>query len=105
MIERGGVYEVDFPVGGFHPAVVITRQEAIPILSSVTVSLVTSTRRGHPAEAELGGEQLKIVEGSVVNCDYLLTLPKRRVGKSMGYLSAEQMADLDRALKIALDLS
>jgi mRNA interferase MazF len=104
LIDRGGVYEVDFPAAGFHPAVVVTRQEAIPVLSSVTVAQVTSTRRGHPAEVELGGGHLELVEGSVVNCDNLVTLPKQRIGKSMGYLSTNQLADLDRALKIALDL-
>ncbi|MFA9401137.1 MAG: type II toxin-antitoxin system PemK/MazF family toxin [Acidobacteriota bacterium] len=104
MIHRGGVYEADFPGAGPHPAVVLTREEAIPVLSSVTIALVTSTRRGHPAEVTLAGEHLDLHEESVVNCDDLATLPKRMLGRSRGYLSADQLADLDRALKVALDL-
>ncbi len=84
--------------------VVLTREEAIPVLNSVTIALVTSTRRGHPAEVGLSGEHLDLHDESVINCDDLATVPKRLLGKSRGYLSVGELADLDRALKIALDL-
>ena len=51
MIHRGDVYDADFPLAGAHPTVVVTREGAIPILSAVTVALVTSTVRRHPADA------------------------------------------------------
>ena len=82
MIHRGGLYEVDFPRTGPHPCVVLTRQEAISVPGSVTVALVTSTRRGHPAEVALDEDRLEIRPGSVVNCDDLATLPKQMLGKS-----------------------
>ncbi len=104
MIHRGDVYDADFPLAGPHPAVVITREEAIPVLSAVAVVLVTSTVRGHPAEIPLGGSHLELHEHSVVNCDDLATLPKRLLSRYRGHLSPEQLAALDDALMIALGL-
>lgn len=104
MIQRGGLYEVDFTRAGPNPCVVLTRQEAIPVPGSVTAALVTSTRRGHPAEVALDDDGLENHPGSVVNCDDLATLPKQMLGRSGGYLSAQKSLELDRALLIAFGL-
>ena len=104
MIHRGDVYDADFPLAGPHPAVIVTREQAIPVLSAVAVVLVTSTVRGHPAEVTLEGAHLDLHDGSVVNCDDLATLPKRRLTRYRGHLSPPQLAALDRALAIALGL-
>jgi mRNA interferase MazF len=104
VIHRGDLYDADFPLAGMHPAVVVTREEAIPVLSAVTVALVTSTVRGHPAEVPLEGPHLDLREHSVLNCDDLATLPKRLLKRYRGHLSSEQLAALDRALTIALGL-
>jgi mRNA interferase MazF len=104
VIHRGDVYDADFPLAGAHPAVVVTREEAIPVLSAVAVVLVTSTVRGHPAEVALEGPHLDLHEHSVVNCDDLATLPKRLLTRYRGHLSPEQLVALNRALTIALGL-
>ncbi len=104
MIYRGDVYDADFPLAGTHPAVVVTREQAIPVLSAVTVVLVTSTVRGHPAEVPLDGTHLDLHEHSVLNCDDLATLPKRLLTRYRGHLSPLQLVALDRALSIALGL-
>lgn len=104
MIHRGDVYDADFPLAGMHPAVIVTREEAIPVLSAVAVVLVTSTVRGHPAEVPLEGPHLGLHEHSVLNCDDLATLPKRLLKRYRGHLSPAQLAALDRALAIALGL-
>lgn len=104
MIHRGDVYDADFPIAGPHPAVIVTREQAIPVLSAVAVVLVTSTVRGHPAEVALDGEHLDLRDGSVVNCDDLATLSKQRLTRYRGHLSPGQLAALDRALAIALGL-
>lgn len=105
MIHRGGVYDVEFPRAGPHPGVVLTREEAIPVLASVTVALITSTRRGHPAEVSLDEAGLDLRAGSVINCDDIATLPKRMLGRSRGHLGSTHLHDLDRALGIALGLA
>lgn len=104
MIYRGDVYDADFPLAGTHPAVIVTREQAIPVLSAVTVVLVTSTVRGHPAEVPIDGAHLDLHEHSVLNCDDLATLPKRLLTRYRGHLSPRQLAALDRALAIALGL-
>jgi mRNA interferase MazF len=104
VIYRGDVYDADFPLAGTHPAVVVTREQAIPVLSTITVVLVTSTVRGHPAEVPLDGTHLDLHERSVINCDDLATLPKRLLTHYRGHLSPGQLDALDRALAIALGL-
>ncbi|MCB0863533.1 MAG: type II toxin-antitoxin system PemK/MazF family toxin [Solirubrobacterales bacterium] len=98
------MYEIDFPHAGPHPGVVVTREEAIPVLGSVTIALVTSNRRDHPAEVSLDDDGLDLRAGSVINCDDLATLPKSMVGKSRGYLSPGKLRELNGALAIALGL-
>jgi len=104
VIHRGDVYDADFPVAGPHPAVIVTREQAIPVLSAVAVVLVTSTERGHPAEVVLDGEHLDLRDRLVANCDDLATLSKQRLVRYRGHLSPPQLAALDRALAIALGL-
>ncbi|MCO5316246.1 MAG: type II toxin-antitoxin system PemK/MazF family toxin [Solirubrobacterales bacterium] len=82
----------------------VTREDAIPVLASVTIALVTSTNRGHPAEVSLDESGLDLRPGSVVNCDDLATLPKRLLGRTRGYLGPEKLRELDRALTVALGL-
>ena len=104
MIHRGEVYDADFPIGGPHPAVVVTREQAIPVLSSVAVVLVTTTVRGHPAEVSLGPSSHLDLADSVANCDDIATLPKARLGRYRGRLNVEEVMALNRALSIALGL-
>jgi mRNA interferase MazF len=104
VIHRGDVYDADFPIAGTHPAVVVTREQAIPVLSAVTVALVTSTVRGHPAEVPLDGTHLDLHGHWVLNCDDLETLPKRLLTRCRGHLSPGQLRALDRALEVALGL-
>lgn len=103
LVDRGDVFDADLPGVGVRPAVIATRQEAIPVLSTVTVVLVTSTARGHPAEVPLGPEQ-GLDHECVANCDDVLTLPKRRLVRRRGALRLEDVARLDDALRLALGL-
>lgn len=102
-IDRGDVFDVDLPVIGPHPVVVVTRQEAIPVRTNVTVVLVTSTVIGHPAEVPLNSE-VGLDHPSVANCDELYTVPKRALIRKRGVLRFEQLRTLDHALAVALGL-
>jgi mRNA interferase MazF len=102
-MNRGDVIDVDLPELGPRPAVVCTRQVAIPFLANVTVALVTTRIRGLPTEVRLDVEQ-GLTHESVVNCDNLVTLSKLAVLGVRGSLGPEQVRALDDALRIALDL-
>lgn len=103
LVDRGDVFEGDVPSLGVRPVLVVTRQVAIPVLSSVIVALVTSTVRGIPSELPLNSEH-GLPHPCVANCDNLLTLSKGRLGSRLGSLSFEDAERLDDALRFALQL-
>lgn len=83
-VGRGDVFEAELPDLGVRPVVVVTRQEAIPVLTRVTVVVVTSTIRGHPAEVPLGPEQ-GLAQECVANCDDILTIGKERLRRRRAF--------------------
>lgn len=103
LVDRGDIFEADIPRLGVRPVVVVTRQVAIPVLSSVTVALVTSTVRGIASELPLNSAH-GLSRPCAANCDNLLTLAKARLTKRLGSLSFEEAVRLDDALRFALQL-
>ena len=101
-MNRGDVYDVQFPQGR-HPAVIATRDGAIPLLRNLTVIEITSRIRGLPTEVPLGPEQ-GLARDCVASCDNLFTLHKRAFGAYRGSLGFDDVQRLDDALRIALDL-
>lgn len=82
------------------PVLVLTRQEVIPLLSTVMVAPITSAIRGAPSEVVVGiGEGLK--HDSAVNLDHVQTVPKNRLRQFIGTLGPREMAKVCRALAIA----
>jgi mRNA interferase MazF len=102
-VNRGDVYDIEFPGGG-HPGVIVTRDRAIPLLRNVCVVQITGTVRDLPTEVPLGPLH-GLKRPSVANCDNLLTVPKAAVGRRRGTLGPEELSRLNAALRIALDLN
>lgn len=102
-MNRGDVCDVEWPGLGVRPAVVVTRPTAIPYLKNVTVVLITTRVRGLPTEVELGAAH-GLAEGSVANCDNVLTIPKSALAAPRGQLGPAESRALDDALRIALAL-
>lgn len=84
--------------------VIATRDSAIPLLSLVACVLVTSSFHGHVAEVEVATEE-GLDQLSAANCDHLPTLPKRVLTRRRGALGPVKLAELDRALMVALGLA
>lgn len=102
-MNRGDVVDVELPGLGRRPAVVCTRQAAIPFLANVTVVLVTTRIRELPTEVRVGcAEGLR--EESAINCDNLFTLSKQAVRGVRGGLDPRRFRELDDALRLALEL-
>lgn len=53
MVARGEVWWYEHPNAGRRPFVVLTRDEALPLLNQVLAAPVTRTVRGIPTEVEL----------------------------------------------------
>jgi mRNA interferase MazF len=103
LIQRGDVWDADIPGVGAHPVVVVTRNTAIPVLSSVVCVLITSSFRGHVAEVAVGRAE-GLDHESAANCDNVFTLPLRVLTRPRGRLDAGKLLELDAALTIALGL-
>ena len=103
LIDRGDIFDADLPGLGVRPVLVVTRQVAIPVLSAVTVALITSTIRGIASEVPLGSEH-GLAHPCVANCDNLLTISKAHLTGRRGALPVEDVARLDDALRFALQL-
>lgn len=103
LIDRGDIFNADIPNLGVRSVLVVTRQVAVPVLSSVTVAMITSTVRGIASEVPLNSKH-GLENASAANCDNLLTLAKARLGERRGTLRFEDVARLDSALRFALQL-
>jgi mRNA interferase MazF len=101
-MNRGDVYDATLP-GGPHPAVIVTRDRAIPLLRNVCVVAVTSRVRDLPTEVPLGTGN-GLAHECVGNCDNLFTIPKRALERRRGSLDPEQLHRLNASLKVALEL-
>jgi mRNA interferase MazF len=71
--------------------------------ASVICAPVFSQRGGHTTEVEIGVEE-GLKHPSAIQCDSLASLPKSRLTDYVGMLGPAKLADLRRALRIALDV-
>ena len=101
-MNRGTIYDVELPAGR-RPAVVVTRDRAIPFLANVTVAAIAGVVRGLPTEVPVGTEN-GLRYDCVVTCDNLFTIPKRFVGVPRAALDGEGLEHLRAAMRIALDV-
>jgi mRNA interferase MazF len=83
------------------PVLIMTRGEALDFLNTATVAPISSSTRGSPAEVLVG-----TVEGlrhaSAVNLDHVQTVPKRDLERFVGRVGEEKMAEICRALAVAI---
>lgn len=103
LVDRGDIFDADLPDLGVRPVLVVTRQVAIPVLSAITVALITSTVRGIASEVPLNSVH-GLENPCVANCDNLATLEKALLVQRRGTLAFEDVARLDDALRFALQL-
>jgi mRNA-degrading endonuclease toxin of MazEF toxin-antitoxin module len=64
---------------------------------------VSTAIRGYAVEVKVG-RRVALPKTTVINCDWLLTLPKRALSMRIGMLSERKLEQLDEALKFALGL-
>jgi len=103
-VQRGEIWWVDFPAPiGRRPALLLSRNAAYGIRTSVTVAAVTSTVRHNLAEVELGTED-GMTRDCAVNLDEIYTISKIKITDKMTALSDDKMRAVDTAIKYALDL-
>jgi len=103
-MRRAEVWWAELPPPiGKRPVLLLSRDAAYSVRSSVTVGIVTRTIRTIPVEVSLGLED-GMPTHCVVNLDDILTIPKARLAERITTLSAEKMTEVARAVTFALDL-
>jgi len=99
---RGEVWWGEAPDAKGRPYLVLTRDEAIPVLRTILVAPVTRTVRQIPTEVGLGPD-----EGLPTECaaalDATTVFPRSMLARRMGALSPTRMHELCDALAAATD--
>jgi mRNA-degrading endonuclease toxin of MazEF toxin-antitoxin module len=83
--------------------VLLSRDVAYRVRTSITVAIVTRIARDIPVEVPLGPED-GMPQRCVVNLDDILTIPKARLTERVTVLSPQRMTAVARAVVFALDL-
>jgi len=103
-VRRAEIWWAELPPPvGSRPVVVLTRDAVLHSIDSIVVALVTRTIRGVPTEVGLGRRQ-GLPGRCVANLDNILTVPRDRLKRLMGSCDATKVAELDRAIRAALDV-
>jgi mRNA interferase MazF len=100
-VARGEIWSYRFKAPDKRrPVLILSRPDVIPLLHTVMVAPITSTRRGAPGEVNVGiAEGLK--HDSAVNLDHVQTVEQARLVGFVGTLDAGQMQAVCRALGLA----
>lgn len=85
------------------PAVVLTRGPARAAMTKVTVAPITTTVKGLSSEVPVGRRN-GLDHDSAISLDNVVTVPVELLGRTLGYLSPDQEAQLARAVILAYDL-
>ncbi len=103
-MRHGEVWWAELPPPtGRRPVLLLSRDAAYSVRTSVTVAIITRTIRHIPVEVLLGQEDGMPAE-CVVNLDDILTVPKSRLTERITTLSSEKMTAVVKVIIFALDL-
>jgi mRNA interferase MazF len=85
------------------PVLLLTRNAAYAVRTSITVAPLTTTIRDIPVEVRLGPQQ-GLPRECVVNLDEIQTIRKDRLMRLLTTLSPEVVVQIDQAIEFALGL-
>jgi mRNA interferase MazF len=100
--RNGEVWWGEAPKEKRRPYVVLTRDQAIPVMRTLLVAPVTRTIRDIPTEVRLGSESGLNAE-CVAACDGILPFPKSMLVERAGILGPVARAKLCEAVRAAID--
>jgi len=103
-MHRGEVWWAELPSPfGRRPVLLLSRDVAYNVRTSIIVAIITGTIRDIPVEVLLGQED-GMPAKCVVNLDNILTIPKHRLTDRITTLSLDKMSAVAKAINYALDL-
>lgn len=99
---RGEIWWCELAEIGRRPVVVLSRDAAIPRLRRTLVGPCTTTVRGIASEVLLEPDRDPVPKISVVNLDSVESVSVGTLIERLGRLSDERMAEICRALAVAV---
>ncbi len=104
-LNRGEVWWCDLPApDGRRPVLILTRSSAIGFLNAVTVAPLTTTIRPSPTFVPLSLADGMFAD-CAVNCDRLLTIPKRLLSEMIVALHRDRLEEVTVAVQFALGMN
>ena len=103
-MTRGEVWwaELEQPIGT-RPVLIITRSATVAARNQLVVAQITRTARGLASEVPLTTAD-GMPKSCVINCDVIFTVPKNLFRSRITTLSPTKLAEVEQALKFALEL-
>ena len=103
-MKKGEIWWAKLPPPvGRRPVLLLSRDEAYPVRTSITVAPVTTTIRKIPVEVPLGPED-GLPKHCAINCDNLMTILKSLLQEKIAHLSEVKLDAVHEAIQFALDL-
>ncbi len=103
-MRRGEIWWAELPLpAGRRPVLLLSRNSAYQVRTSVTVGAITRTVRDIPVEVPLDTTD-GMPQSCVVNLDEILTIPKTSLVSRLTTLSQQKMTVVSKAVQFALDL-
>jgi mRNA interferase MazF len=103
-MHRGEIWWANLPPPvGKRPVLLLSRESAYQVRTSITAAVITRTVRSIPVEVVLGEED-GMPAKCVINLDNILTIPKSLLSERITVLSDSRMASVARAIAFALSL-
>ncbi len=99
---QGEIWWAEVPNAGRRPVLVITRDQAIPVLRTVLVAPVTRTVRNIPTEVPVGPDE-GLPDRSAASFDNVQPIPKAVLTQRVGDLGARRRTAICGALAALSD--
>ncbi|MGH9947675.1 MAG: type II toxin-antitoxin system PemK/MazF family toxin [Pyrinomonadaceae bacterium] len=100
-MKRGDVYWIKFKQPEKRrPALIITRDSAIPLLNRLTVIPITSTLRDTPSTVWLD-ETDGIPNACLINIDHIQTVSKEKIDAYLTHIEGGKLEEVFDAIKFA----
>lgn len=112
-VLKGEIYLADLsPVvgseqGGIRPVIIVQNDIGNRYSTTVIISAITSklNKAKLPTHVELEGANFGLAKNSIVLCEQIRTIDKRRLKMKLGRVDDFTMAKIDKALIVSLGIN
>lgn len=112
-VLKGEIYLADLsPVvgseqGGVRPVIIVQNNIGNKYSTTVIISAITSklNKAKLPTHVEIEGSSFGLAKNSVVLCEQVRTIDKRRLKMRLGMVDGATMRKIDKALMVSLGIN